>query len=226
MAIAFDAQSSQSNTGSSITISHTTSGSDRLLVVYIFGATGGYSVSAITYNGVAMTSLGSNTTDARFKCYYLIAPASGTNNISITLSASMVYVVAAVSYTGVKQTGFPDNSSLAGTTASGTSSSKSLTPVANNCWMIAGCHIQANSGSTSGQPTAGASTTRRVQINNVTNVYGIAALDNNAPINPAASTTLNGSSTNDNSWYWISMTIEPAPAPTPQNNPAFLLNMI
>lgn len=106
MAIAFDAVSNLNGApSSSLSWSHTCTGADRILIVGI-AQRNGRSVTAITYNGVAMTLIGtSGDTFTTISMYYLLAPATGANTISITFSSSdSDNNGMAVSYTGVHQT--------------------------------------------------------------------------------------------------------------------------
>jgi parallel beta-helix repeat protein len=104
--VTFDAASSTSTgSGSAIsaTFSHTTSGVDRILIVgvSIFG-----SVSSITYAGTSLALVGTATfpSEVRIEFWRLIAPATGTSNVVVTLSGSASFVAGASSFTGVHQT--------------------------------------------------------------------------------------------------------------------------
>lgn len=90
--------------------SHTvSSGSNRILIVTI--VVGGHNIDSITYNGSALTSAGySGSLDSPsfgMNMWYLIAPASGTHNIVVTLSGGMPFeggaTAFATDYTGVHQ---------------------------------------------------------------------------------------------------------------------------
>lgn len=106
--IAFDAVTV---TNTTLTYSHTVSGTDRLLIV-----TAGIrdttldEITGITYAGAAMTKAdGRNRSgglvDVRSELWYLVAPATGTNNVVITGSAGFTRIsTSAMSYTGVDQT--------------------------------------------------------------------------------------------------------------------------
>jgi CSLREA domain-containing protein len=93
-----------------LTISHTTgSGADRLMLVGIsFVNDESETISSVTYNGVALTSVGSVDTsdDARVEIWRLIAPPSGTYDVVITFSAplSRAAVAGVMTFTGVHQT--------------------------------------------------------------------------------------------------------------------------
>lgn len=181
MAIAFDAQSSNADagtTGTSVTVSHTVSGSDRILWTYVNcfrGAGAGDECTGVTYNGVAMTQAikyQPRTTTCMY-LFYLIAPATGTNNIVASFSASQdeIYCRSA-SYTGAKQSGVPDNTGQANNDPA-TSLSVSTTTVADNCWIVAGFYGE------NGNLAAGTGTTLR---NNAT-IRTLA--DSNGSLTPA-----------------------------------------
>jgi Tol biopolymer transport system component len=87
----------QTNTGiapsnaSSDTVSHTTAGLNRLMLVGIsFGEDKGDTVSSVTYNGTALTFVGaqdtSDTTKARVEIWSLVAPDTGTHNVVVSFS--------------------------------------------------------------------------------------------------------------------------------------------
>jgi len=151
--IAFDASSSAFEDP---TWNHTCSGSNRILFVSIIGDTSD-NITKCTYNGDAMTLLTKGSNSARWVYfYYLINPDTGTNEIEITGYAYPTAVAA--SYTGVKQTGFPDSNSGRLTGTDVTSKTVTNTVVASNCWLV------MLSGTHDGNPsTAGSGTTLRVQ---------------------------------------------------------------
>ena len=108
-AVIVDAVSSGTTAGSSLTISHTTSGTDRLMLVGVSMNNDNFeTVSSITYNGVALTYVNSETRadDARVEIWELVAPPVGTYDVVITFSATLLrYAVAGVTtFTGVDQT--------------------------------------------------------------------------------------------------------------------------
>lgn len=136
--IAFDANAhGNSNSATSITYSHTCTGSDLMLFVnagFNDGSTDRF--SSVTYNGVAMTRLTRvSGTNGDTNLCYLAAPATGANNVVVTRSSSGNIKSCSASYTGCKQTGFPD---AYGTNAvtSGTTCTKAITTVLDNCWLI------------------------------------------------------------------------------------------
>lgn len=134
MAIAFDAVSTGMNATdpTSLTWSHTCTGSNLVLIVGTSteSDTGGHTaqtVSGITYNGVALTKIRSDyITDNGTELWYLVAPATGANNIVVTMTAVVDGLFGAgLSFTGVDQSNPIDNH--AGTTTTGTSISQALT---------------------------------------------------------------------------------------------------
>lgn len=181
MALAFDASANLPNgAGATQNFSHTCSGVNRILFVTINTGIGSDIITGVTYNSVAMTLVDkqlNSSNDSYTYLYYLINPSTGANNITITNSNAAIGIRAAsASYTGAKLSAQPDNT--AKNTATGTSISQSLTPVADNCWIVSGT---GNEGS---NPSAGTGTTLR--DTGSTSAIG----DTNGPIHPAASTSM------------------------------------
>lgn len=148
MAIAIDATSSgfQLNT-TSVTVSHVVSGSDRVLLVFVangnnYPTATTILASGVTYNSVAMTSMSSSGASnvIHGQWFYLIAPDTGTHDIVVTMPSSQDVVVAAISLTGVKQTGFPDAGPVQniGYAGYGTWTSSSITTTVDNAMVLAG----------------------------------------------------------------------------------------
>lgn len=113
--IAFDAASTANVSGTSLTYSQTnSSGNNRLLFVSVVtntAPTRADYVTGITYNGVAMTrsvavTSGSGNQNPIF-LYWLAAPATGANNVVVSVSSSVSIYSVAANYTGASQTG-PD----------------------------------------------------------------------------------------------------------------------
>jgi len=177
MAIAFDASiDGGSASATSLTFAHTTSGSDRILFVYAFHNTTTDRITGATYAGAAMTLVDkvSNASGVGFSyLFYLIAPATGANNVVISANASVFIAGMASSYTGAKQSAQPDAFVTYNTPAS-SAATVTLTSIANNSWTVIG--IGCNTAS----PGAGAGTTSRHS-----NANGLALMDSNAAITPA-----------------------------------------
>lgn len=126
MTVAFDASSSTSGTAASFTFAHTCTGTNRFLLVHVsLRRTLGVSVSSVTYAGIDLgAALGftSNSDDTRrVHIYGLAAPASGANNIVVTLSASEAAICGGISFTEAHQT-TPTGTYASATGASGNAS--------------------------------------------------------------------------------------------------------
>ena len=108
--IAVDATSTAQTSASSVTVSHTTSGSDRLMLVGIstVDAAGAPAPSSVTYNGTALTLVGSRVNgnnNVRVDIYQLVAPDLGTHDLVVNFaSAPDAATVGVQTYTGVNQT--------------------------------------------------------------------------------------------------------------------------
>lgn len=109
--------SNQNPGASTQTLAHNHGGgSDGLLLVTIAMANT-VSVNGMTYNGIAMTQVRQDTSatfSSRYASFYLINPASGSNNIVITFSAAQWNPTAifAQSYSncgGIGNTGYNDS---------------------------------------------------------------------------------------------------------------------
>lgn len=181
-AIAFDAATAGTlvPSGTTQTISHTTSGLNRAVIVYV--RSNADTVTGATYAGVPMTFVakqasGNNVVNGMQNLFYLPNAALGTNNVVISATGGSIdgYVA---SYTGVSSATF-DNSATAFTT-SATSQSISLTPIADSSWVFFG--IENNQGAN----TAGGGTTFRIN----TGGHAIVVGDNNTAVSPAAATTV------------------------------------
>jgi len=142
MAIAFDSGTyAQYTNGTSLTFSHTCTGSDRILFVMGHDKSNSATIiTGITYGGVAMTQVntlngGAGQNDRAITLWYLIAPATGSNNVVVSASESDNLRFSAVSYTGASQTGQPEGTDTS-TGNSVTTISTDITTTVNNCWML------------------------------------------------------------------------------------------
>lgn len=127
MAIAFDAVTTNNGTS----YSHTTSGSDRALVLYVLS--GGADNITATYNSIALTKKvtyadgGGN----RITLLTLLTPSNGSNTVS--LSGASINTSIVVSYTGV--TAFSGQTSGNNTS---TSLTLGVTVGVTNSWVSTG----------------------------------------------------------------------------------------
>lgn len=143
-------------TSSVFSWSHTCSGTNRLLVVSV-SVTDGFGITSVTYNGVSMTRVGSDVQNTQpgddpwASQWYLVAPATGTNTVEVTVAATPARTNAgAVSLNGVNQT-TPLNAEN-GATGSSTSASVSVTTTVDNCWLVDCVSVK---GATTPSPSGG-----------------------------------------------------------------------
>lgn len=193
MAIALDAVSHGSG-ASPLTISHTCSGVNRLLLVFNRGAL----PSSVTYNGVSLTKLvDTSSGSTRLTLWYLIQPDPGTHDLVITSGSNPLAVV--ISYTGAARaaTNWVTNT---GTSSGTTTLGISTTPSQDNCWIAMGVST------TAGNPGGIAGTTNQTtRDNTVSNLYGG---DTNGAITPAGAT--NTTVTGDtNDYFGITLAFDP-----------------
>lgn len=140
--IAFDSSSNfPVATVSSAMFSHITSGSDRILFVGVLvNANPGNNVTGATYAGVPMIQIGHHSFGGgNFGDYVfmLVNPALGDNNVVVSLDSAQNMSVQSVSYTGVRQTGQPDNLISYGPGGPTTGIvTNSITTVTDNSWLV------------------------------------------------------------------------------------------
>ena len=197
MAIAYD-NSTYFKVGSatSITQAHTVVGSDRILFVYVYW-NNSRTITHVKYNGVTMTAVGTENDNGggeRSNLFYLIAPATGENDVVVTLSGSSGIEGVASSYTGALQTAPIDvvRYEAAGLNT-GTTYAEALTTVADNTWVIWGTRDYSG-----GTVSAGANTALRAWN---PSIFGAILADSNAVVTPAGSRTLNLSNSISGNWY-------------------------
>lgn len=216
MAIAFDASSTNDSvnwgSGTSVTWSHTCTGSDRILFVAVFNLGSATLPSGITYNGVAMTMINSQDTDGggyTESLWYLVAPSTGANNIVTTWAVSNgLFNCIATSYTGASQTGQPDSSNT-GLALGVTSITTNLTTVANNCWLVG--YARATGAFTFTNGTNGF-------IRNTGMASGsVVMADSNGVITPAGSTGMTLGRTSSSNIYHLVAAFKPVGSATNTN---------
>ncbi len=142
--------------GTSLTWSHTCTGSNLLLSVGLWvDSTATDVVTGITYNSVAMTRANRATIDIFNQVlYYLVAPDTGAHNVVGSFSSSSV-VGGSASYSGCAQTGQPDAQNTNTAAVGSTSITTTVTVVTNNSWLT------GQYGNNGGTTTAGAGTFQR-----------------------------------------------------------------
>jgi len=181
MAIAFDSSSFDSWTsGTTHTLSHTCTGSNRLLVVTAYLWSPSDLITWITYNWVAMTRISwiNNWTTESNYMYYLLAPSTGANNIVATTSSSQTVILQNASYTWVSATWQPNVTNTSSFASRTTSLETFVTTTVDNCWTVWMLRSGANM-------TAISWTTLRTGVN-----LTLQIADSNWPKTPAGSTSL------------------------------------
>jgi len=166
--ITFDAASS-SNTGTataaSLTWSHVVGAAltNRMLIVGIsIRNSSSQTVSTVTYAGASLTLVGQTTngTNARVEIWRRIAPATGTNNIVVTLSAAARFVGGAASFSGVSQTPALALGSYFSATGNTTTPTVAVTSVAEG-QVVIDTIANANLATGTALPCVGTSQTQR-----------------------------------------------------------------
>lgn len=223
MAIAFDTSttpSARSNSWTTMTQAHTCSGSDRILFVVTGNNLAGTTCSWVTYNWVAMTNIGwdtVNSNNSHMKLWYLIAPATGSNNVVATFTASCVSMMQIVSYTWANQSSQPDASVVSSITSN--TFTQSLTTISDNCWIIL-----ANMAMSWWTQTAWSNAFIRIQ--NEALAFWLWIADTNSSQTPAWSKSMTINSTISQPFNWIMASFSPSGGASPQTNPAFIYNFI
>lgn len=224
MAISYDTSNKSTGTGSTLTFSHTITGSDTILFVGVSSENNNQTnssdlVTGVTYNGNAMTLIAKTGRTAYSNVYlfYIIAPA-GTANVVISRSAPVAGTITlcgfSSSYTGAQQTGQPDSSNIG--TDGNASLSVSTTTIANNSWIVAVAINFVNDG------TAGtilsSQTLRQFTVNK-----GLA--DTNGPKSPAGSYSMDFSWSGASSGASAMVVASFSPVPSPSSGFFFLTSI-
>ena len=202
---------------------HTCTGDNRYLVVGVsMLSVAGSSVTGITYNGVALTKIGhvaSVSGAVRAELWGLIAPATGSNAIQVTLSAALDSAACAVSFTGVHQTSPTEGFNTATATNVGAADATvDITTVADNDWVI---------DQVATDDTAISVGTGQTQRNNVTGALGSGADSTEGPKTPAGAVTMNWTDVGAAAtWSIAGVAIRPIEASTLENIFAAFRNLL
>lgn len=188
IAIAFDqATSQQTNVSGLTTLTYSatvgSSGTNRFLFVGVWCASS-TATPTVNYAGSAMTMLKNQSwffAGGRVFIFGIVAPTTGTNSVVITyaVAPSGNILSSAASYTGVLQSITPDASTGATAGAAISTSTLTLTTIANNCWTF----VFAGAGNGIAL-SAGAGSTLRTNSGVQTGIF-----DSNGPKTPAGSTS-------------------------------------
>jgi len=117
-AIGVESVSYGGGSGSSITVPHTVTGTDRLLLVSVH-LENAAAVGSVTWGGQPLTLKSSRTHSGgkpKVQLWYLVAPTEGSANVVVTLGSADQIAVGAYTLTGVDQ----DNSIYSSTSEEGT----------------------------------------------------------------------------------------------------------
>lgn len=184
MAIAY-VNSTDGGTGSapSLTFAHTTSGTNRFLVVHVLGDSAASNpITGVTYNSVSLTKVQeirkAGGTRYWISSWVLSNPASGSNNVVISASSGNLFGNIAVTYSGAQQSDTVDSSNT-GSDPSASTLTVSTTTSADNCWLIGLFFNNADPDT----KTAGANTTIRGNFVSIQGAY----TDSNADQTPPGS---------------------------------------
>ena len=139
-AIAYDnAGGASQGSGTSLTYSYTTSGSNRLMFTSSYGGADGTNITGKTYNSTAMTFLGKvqyPANNSYCHVYYLVAPSTGANNVVVSYNINARMASVTVTYTGAAQSSPIDNWTTK-TQANNNVISQAITVSTANCWGYA-----------------------------------------------------------------------------------------
>ena len=206
--VAVDASSSATASSSSLAWSHTVgSGASRFLVVGV-SIRGNRTVTGITYGASPLTSVGTQQNHdgtVRMAIWSLVAPASGTATITVTLSGSAKVVGGAVSFTGVDpSTPLGTFASVGSTGGGSTNPSVNATSAANDLVV----DVLATDGG-AGTLTPGAGQTQRWNLFYGTSAADVAGAGSTEP--GAASVTMSWTTTATTKWAIGAVSVKPAP---------------
>lgn len=166
MAVALDTTSAVTGTTTSLTVSHTTSGSDRVMYVGVLIDSGSAFEPSVTYNGVSLTKIVEVETSRYIGLFRLIAPDTGAHDVVVSsLPGGGAQAVVARTFTGVDQT-TPEDTPV---TSNGTGASVT-NDVASAIDDLVADLFQCNN--TSNALTVGAGQTEQANAENTGHTYG------------------------------------------------------
>lgn len=210
-----------SSTSTTLTWNHTVSGTNTLLVVYvwIFAVSGsGFpaTTNSVTYDGISMTegtaALTANTSRQDYLyVFYLVGAPTGTHSVVVTNSGmppSYHSWGMSVSYDGVSQTGNPEASANAGTESSSNSLSTNITTLSNNAWLV-GAGWEGNGGTWTGTGKfiALLNYSGSTDSSNASQTF-----DSNGGVGTAGTYSAGFTTTNSNPLSLVVLSLKPAPA--------------
>jgi hypothetical protein len=147
LAVTVDSSSSGSTADQlSVTVSHTTSGTNRLMLVGVSMQPEGASVSSVKYNGADLTLVGAEENSAgkaRVEIWQLIAPDTGIHDVVVNLTDTghKGVIVGVMTFNGVNQT----TPTLTFSSASGDSTDATITVASQTDDLVFGV-VQSHKG--------------------------------------------------------------------------------
>lgn len=162
-AVTFDQSTTFSfNSGvSTWTKSATLGGTATMVLVKLYITSASFTISSVTWNGIAMTQIISYTASGRTLVLYGLAnPATGTHNAVVTFSGPTSGNIAVASYIGAKSWVNAQSASGTGTTISNTITSATNHLVTDFVSDIAGAALTVGAGQTAETISGGIATSR------------------------------------------------------------------
>jgi uncharacterized repeat protein (TIGR01451 family) len=210
--IAQDNISTINSNGSTTSMSwfHTTSGSNRILIVGVSYSAGSITTTTVTYGVTSLTRIGvqsATLNQNRTELWYMVAPPTGSNAVAVTVSPARQMAACAISYTGVNQ------STSLNTFASAAGQSK--TPSVNVPSAAGELVIDTVSANGDAQfLSVNAGQTQRWTLQTGTLASNVRS---GGSTEPGASSPVNMSWTLGQSTYWSIGAVSLKPAPLPPN---------
>lgn len=186
MAVTYDtAANVYAGTSTKATVSITVGSNDNRVMVAWVCKNAASSISSVTYAGDSLTLIGSSTVSSQgVHCYAMVAPATGTNDLVVTISpASWKMISGGVWYDAEQSITFDDIDGSGTTSAN--SISVTLTTTEDNSIAVFG----VRNGST-GDSTAGSGTQERGALSN------LQIFESSSAVTPAGNVTLTADATN------------------------------
>lgn len=214
--IAVEAGASQGDNNNVMTrtISFTVGGIGRVLVVGITVDTANSStVSTVTYAGVALGRPATAGSSPLTEIWTLANPATGTNDLIVTLTGFDQMAVGVLSFTGADTSSPTSHLDVpavsAFSTTNGNTASVSITPVTNNAWIVDTVSVNR------GVLTTMTSMTNRLERWNLRLGGSVTGAGSTlGPISPAAARTLTWTWGSDRSWSQAAIALRPGGSPS------------
>lgn len=209
--IVMEQKTNASGTTNNLTFAHTIAGANRVLLVGVTVDQAGTGVNSVRYAGQLMTrevTIG-NGGRPRTEIWSQVNPATGTNNVAVSLTGNDQVISGAISFSGVDLTTPFDVAAQASSTSSN-NPTDTITPVSNDTWIMDVMSANNSVAATMGAATpasAGATHTQQWNLSVGANIRGTASLY--GPVNPAVATTLNWTLASSQRWTLALVALRP-----------------